>query len=108
MTKPRGPRLVRSAKRAPANRRASTRARLASALERCAARERDLLALLLVERLTPAEAAEALGISTRSLHRAFAAVMAELEAALRTGATGGARRARMRSSVTAEYLRRAS
>jgi len=107
MSRPR-PRLVRPAKRAPVAPRARARARLAAALARRAAHERDLLALLLVERLTPAEAADALGISARALRRTFAAVMAGLEAELRRATPARPRRPRGRAPEPAELLRRAS
>jgi DNA-directed RNA polymerase specialized sigma24 family protein len=51
---------------------------VARALSGCAARERVLLALLLFERLTPAEAASVLGVPASRIERAYAALLARL------------------------------
>jgi DNA-directed RNA polymerase specialized sigma24 family protein len=51
---------------------------VARALSGCAARERVLLALLLFERLTPAEAAGVLGVPTAHIERAYAALLSQL------------------------------
>lgn len=59
------------------------RRRLSRALSRCAAEERVLLALLLFERLTPAEAAEALSISVADVESRFDHLRAELEGTVR-------------------------
>ena len=61
----------------------ASRARIASALRSCTARERLALALLLYERLTPAEAGAALGLSPRAVERAYRAALRELRVALR-------------------------
>jgi DNA-directed RNA polymerase specialized sigma24 family protein len=50
------------------------------ALSRCAARDRVLLALLLFERLTPAEAATVLGIPVSRIERAYLALLRDLRA----------------------------
>jgi DNA-directed RNA polymerase specialized sigma24 family protein len=59
-------------------RRDVRRARIAEAIARCTMRDRELLALLLVERLTPAEAAVALGLSLERVRRRHAALIARL------------------------------
>ena len=51
---------------------------VARALSGCAARERVLLALLLFERLTPAEAASVLDLPAARIERAYAALLAQL------------------------------
>ena len=79
------------------------RRRVARALSRCAASERVLLALLLFERLTVAEAAEALSVPLAHVEARFEALLAELGAAAR-GATFRNRRA----APVAVRLRRAS
>jgi len=55
---------------------------VARALSACAARERVLLALLLFERLTPAEAASVLGVPATRIERAYAALLAQLRGLL--------------------------
>jgi DNA-directed RNA polymerase specialized sigma24 family protein len=82
------------------------------ALSRCAARDRVLLALLLFERLTPAEAASVLGIPVSRIERAYATLLGELRATLRSPRVGRARvvigpRA-PRFSTPAARLRRAA
>lgn len=54
------------------------RAAVARALSGCAARERVLLALLLFERLTPAEAASVLDVPAAHIERAYASLLAQL------------------------------
>lgn len=72
---------------APASRRRAARPgaagvpdarRLREALEGCAPHERALLALLLVERLTPTEAARALHVPAASVLRRYRALLGEL------------------------------
>jgi len=55
---------------------------VARALSGCAARERVLLALLLFERLTPAEAASVLDVPAARIERAYAALLSQLRALL--------------------------
>jgi DNA-directed RNA polymerase specialized sigma24 family protein len=59
------------------------RAAVARALSDCAAGERVLLALLLCERLTPAEAASVLGVPAARVERAYASLLARLRESLR-------------------------
>ncbi len=61
----------------------SGRARIRAALEHCAEQERAVLALMLFERLTPAEAAQALGMPITDLLRTYDALLRELRRALR-------------------------
>jgi len=73
------PRLVSPSSRRPvAAPRQDLREALARALSGCAARERVLLALLLFERLTPAEAAGVLGVPVARIERAYAALLSQL------------------------------
>lgn len=75
----------------PGTRRAATAERkslVLGALAGCPLRQRLVLALLLYERLTPAEAADALGCPTREVVRAYRALLAELRGVLRAGSTG--------------------
>jgi DNA-directed RNA polymerase specialized sigma24 family protein len=58
--------------------RRDRREAVARALSGCAARERVLLALLLFERLTPAEAARVLGVPAARIERAYAALLSQL------------------------------
>ena len=51
---------------------------VARALSGCATHERVLLALLLFERLTPAEAAGVLGVPAARIERAYAALLSQL------------------------------
>ena len=51
---------------------------VARALSGCAAGERVLLALLLFERLTPAEAARVLDVPAARIERAYASLLAQL------------------------------
>jgi DNA-directed RNA polymerase specialized sigma24 family protein len=51
---------------------------VARALSHCAAHERVLLALLLFERLTPAEAASVLEVPAARIERAYASLLAQL------------------------------
>ena len=73
------PRVVAPSSRRPvAVPRHDRRDAVARALSGCAARERVLLALLLFERLTPAEAASVLGVPAPSIERAYATLLAQL------------------------------
>ncbi|MBI5709970.1 MAG: hypothetical protein HZC42_06655 [Candidatus Eisenbacteria bacterium] len=84
---------------------------LARALARCAVRERLLLALVLFERLTLAEAADVLGVPVRRVHRLYARLLSDLRDALagrRAPAAGGSRAAGSRPAAPAARLRRAS
>ncbi len=58
------------------------RAAVARALSHCATHERVLLALLLFERLTPAEAAHVLDVPAARIERAYATLLSELRATL--------------------------
>ncbi len=80
------------------------RRRLLDAIEHCAPRERMMLALLLVERLTPAEAAETLRLPAASVTRRYRALLAELARAYH--GLGSRRAARAAAGVA--RLRRAS
>ena len=86
--------------------RRDPRAAVARALSRCAARERVLLALLLFERLTPAEAASVLDVPAWRIERAYAALLGELRGSLGTRASRAMTPARTSGTVTP--LRRAS
>ena len=68
----------------PSSGRDDRRARLSRALARRAASERLLLALVLVERMTPQEVACTLGLSPREVERHVAILLAELERAVTT------------------------
>jgi DNA-directed RNA polymerase specialized sigma24 family protein len=68
--------------------RRDRRAAVARALSACAAGERVLLALLLFERLTPAEAASVLGVPAPRVERAYVSLLSQLRQSLRgRGAT---------------------
>ena len=85
------------------------RNRIAGALRECTPREQLVLVLLLYERLTPAEAAEALGLTPRQVERAYHAALADLQRALRGRTTGRLSRAIARRSVSVgTRLRKAS
>lgn len=81
------------------------RAAVARALGACAANERVLLALLLCERLTPAEAARVLGVPPARVERAYAALLSQLRRSLRGRAL---RAAAPRFATPSARLRRAS
>jgi len=88
---------------------AGARARVAGALATCTAREQLVLVLMLVERLTPAEAASALGLTARQVDRAYHAALADLRHALRRPRIGRLSRAIARRSLElAVPLRKAS
>jgi DNA-directed RNA polymerase specialized sigma24 family protein len=85
--------------------RRDQREAVARALSGCAARERVLLALLLFERLTTAEAAIVLGIPAARIERAYAALLSQLRELL----GGRALRASVpRFATPTARLRRAS
>lgn len=85
------------------------RTRIAGALRQCTPREQLVLVLLLYERLTPTEAAVALGLTPRQVERAYHAALADLQRALRGRKTGRLSRAIARRSVSIEArLRKAS
>ena len=85
------------------------RARVAHALRACTAREQLVLVLLLYERLTPSEAAAALGLTPRQVERAYHAALADLQGALRGRRNGRLSRAIARRSISIEArLRNAS
>ncbi len=73
-------RALRSARRAPAT--GSPRERIASALACCSASERHVLALLIEERLTPAETAVALELSLAQVLNVQATLLDELSRVL--------------------------
>lgn len=92
------PRRARGLRRAPApvQREAAlsaARARLAAALGRFREEDRALLGLMLVERLTPAEAARALDVPVSELLRGYRTLLSDLRRALRGLAPRPARRA---------------
>ncbi len=119
---PRRPTCVRPVPVVP---RRGPRAAVSRALSRCIQRERVLLALILFEHLTPAEAASVLDIPVARIERAYAALLADLRDVLArrvarppsagsrsstdTRPAAGARRARApRPQTPAARLRRAS
>jgi DNA-directed RNA polymerase specialized sigma24 family protein len=63
-----------------------SRERIARALFHCTRPERAVLALLLIERLTPVEAADALGITAGEVERVYHDLMRDLDQTLETGA----------------------
>ena len=82
------------------------RERVADALRACSAREQIVLGLLLHERLTAAEAAEALGLSPRQVSRAYHAALADLRRALGRGRRGRLSRAIARRSLAIDLRSR--
>lgn len=72
-----------------------SRQRIAAALERCSRSERQLLALLLCERLSAPEAANVLGLPAGEVERVYAGLLRELGGALEHGAAPRARRPRL-------------
>jgi DNA-directed RNA polymerase specialized sigma24 family protein len=85
------PRLAVLPPRPLAGPRDPRREALARALSRCPARERVLLALLLFERLTPAEAADVLDQPAARIERSYAALLATLSRVVRSGAVQATR-----------------
>src|SRR6185503_19635435 len=89
-----------------ARRRAATRRdRLNAALARCSRRDRVVLALMLLERLSASEAADALGISVTRLRRVYGETLAELRLAW-TGSSDSSRSRSRRVGVAAVRLRK--
>lgn len=85
------------------------RKRASLALGRCPERERLILALLLVEHLSPAEAASALGVSVRHLRSTYRETLANLRRAAVGMSTRPSERARSRRVGSPEArLRKAS
>jgi DNA-directed RNA polymerase specialized sigma24 family protein len=78
------------------------RRRIADALARSTTRERLVLALLLVERLTPEEVARALDCRVSEVERIYRLALAGLKAALRRRATGRPSRAIARAASRIE------
>lgn len=78
------------------------RRRVADALARSTTRERLVLALLLVERLTPEEVARALGCRVADVERTYRLALAGLRTALRRRAAGRPSRAIARAAVRIE------
>ena len=82
---------------------------LSAALERRNRRDRLIIALLLVERLSPAEAADVLGISVTRVRDLYRDALAALERAARGETASASVRERTRRSVLGEArLRKAS
>jgi len=85
VTRSRRPRIARRA--LDASRRApvpvSARERIAAALETCTADERALLSLMLIEEMTPHEAAATLELSAREVSHTWTHLLAELRRTLR-------------------------
>jgi DNA-directed RNA polymerase specialized sigma24 family protein len=71
-----------------------SRERIARALAGCSAQERALLALMLYEKLTANEAADALGMQPADVERVYSGLMQELDGALASSSTR-ARRPRL-------------
>jgi DNA-directed RNA polymerase specialized sigma24 family protein len=84
------------------------RARVASTLERSTERQRLVLALLLVERMSAAEAADALGITVPRLERAYRDVLGGLRRVGRGGGSQTGVGGRSRRAPAAASLRRAA
>ena len=85
------------------------RERASVALGRCPERQRLVLALLLVERLSPAEAASALSVSVRDLKCAYRETLANLRRATLGMSVRAGERARPRRARGADdRLRKAS
>jgi DNA-directed RNA polymerase specialized sigma24 family protein len=108
MTERRGARAAeRAASLVRASDRIERRARVAWALGQAAEDRRLVLALLLYERLSPAEAASALGISVRRVRGSLRRTLADLAAAAR-GETADAIARPRRVRSTEPRLRKAS
>ncbi len=71
-----------------------SRRRIAAVLERCTRTERAMLALLLYERLSTGETADALGVPAGEVERVYGGLMRRLDGALESGALPRTRRAR--------------
>src|SRR5580765_1600245 len=95
----------RGLKRAPASLRRfaavrAARLRIAEALHGCGEEERAVIAMLLVERLTPAEAAAVLGCSVNDVTRTYRALLADLRRVSR----GVTMRTRRRAGAVASIV----
>lgn len=89
--------------------RTGERRRVSAALARSSVRERLVLALLLVERLTPEEVASALSCPVEEVERTYRLLLASLRTAMRRPVAGRPSRALARTALTLESrLRRAS
>ena len=86
---------------------AERRARVALALSRSTERERLVLALILLERMSPVEAADTLGISLRALRRTYRDSLASLRGALYGFGPDGFESSRMRGARV-DRMRRVS
>ena len=95
----------------PANKAADTptpsasRARIAAALQRCTSEERAVLALMLFERLSAPEAADALGVSEKQVESMYSALIRDLRGAEQSGTF---RRSTRRRSNTDAPTRKAA
>jgi len=84
------------------------RDRIAAALRRCSEPQRTMLALVLVERLSSAEAAAVLGVTVSQFERSYRSLIADLRRAMdRTNAARWRAVARRAASEVAR-LRKAS
>jgi DNA-directed RNA polymerase specialized sigma24 family protein len=99
----RKPRSARKASGAPSPSR--SRLRIAAALQRCTSEERAVLALLLFERLTPPEAADALGVPEKRVERIYSSLIRDL---LGAASDGPLRRSNRRRSGTSAAPRKAA
>lgn len=86
---------IPAARRAPRVLPFDGRQRIATALERCTRSERQLLALMLYERLSAPEAAGVLGLPAGEIERVYAGLLRELDGALSSAAAPRARRPRL-------------
>jgi DNA-directed RNA polymerase specialized sigma24 family protein len=93
------PALRPTAASAPLALEPEARARVRDALRALDARGQLVLVLLLYERLTAAEAAQALGLTTREVQRAYRAALAEMARAA-SGRAARTTRARSRGTAT--------
>lgn len=105
-------RRARGVRRAPASikRRAALQvagARIGDALQGCTEEDRALMALLLLERLTPAEAAQALGMDVETVVRRHRALLARLRRAFRGIAIRPARSGERRAILPIAWTREA-
>lgn len=96
------------ARRAVARVAGDARGRIARHLDRCTPRDRLVLSLLVFEGLTPAEVAEALDLSPRTVRRVHAALLAELRRVARGMASRPSRRPQRPRAVTLVRQRRAA
>ena len=86
--------------RASAPAPSETRSRVAAALQRCSSEERAVLALMLFERMSAPEAADALGVSQEQVEKTYTSLLHDLRDAGETGTfRRSTRRTTRRSSV---------